>query len=100
MSSIIAPAQRAHRLVGHGDAPVLSEVANSSSSRQDAPSRYRVAVPAARSALPRERFSPLTRTGHWRHRNLAVQQFQPPGAMLVLYVGNAGPNRQRPIDSE
>ena len=58
------PAQRAHRLVGHGDAPVLSEAANSSSSRQDAPSRYRVAVPAARSALPRERFSPLT---HLRH---------------------------------
>src|SRR5260221_1934218 len=54
-----APAQRAHRLVGHGDAPVLSEVANSSSSRQDAPSRYRVAVPVARSALPHERFSPL-----------------------------------------
>jgi hypothetical protein len=46
-------------LVGHGDAPVLSEVANSSSSRQDAPFRYRVAVPVARSALPRERFSPL-----------------------------------------
>src|SRR4029453_1520955 len=42
-----------------GDAPVLSEVANSSSSRQDASSRYRVAVPAARGALPRERFSPL-----------------------------------------
>ena len=57
-------AQRAHRLVGHGDAPVLSEVANSSSSKQDAPSRYRVAVPAARSALPRERFSPLTHIGH------------------------------------
>src|SRR5262249_22495395 len=58
-----APAQRAHRLVGHGDAPVLSEVANSSSSRQGAPSRYRVAVPAARSALPRERFSPLAQSG-------------------------------------
>src|SRR5262249_8881650 len=28
--------------VGHGDAPVLSEVANSSSSRQDVPSCYRV----------------------------------------------------------
>jgi hypothetical protein len=39
--------------------PVLSEVANSSSSRQDAPPRYRVAVPVARSALPRERFSPM-----------------------------------------
>src|SRR5437899_12891087 len=61
-----APAQRAHRLVGHGDAPVLSEVANSSSSKQDAPSRYRVAVPAARSALPRERFSPLTPMRHRR----------------------------------
>src|SRR5262245_40602450 len=46
-----------------GDAPVLSEVANSSSSRQDASSRYRVAVPAARGALPRERFSPLALFG-------------------------------------
>src|SRR5262245_30263282 len=46
-----------------GDAPVLSEVANSSSSRQDASSRYRVAVPAARGALPRERFSPLALLG-------------------------------------
>src|SRR5260370_13231750 len=31
-----APAQRAGNLVGHGDAPVLIEVANPSSSRQDA----------------------------------------------------------------
>src|SRR5256884_9557480 len=65
MSFDHAPAQRAHRLVGHGDAPVLSEVANSSSSRQDAPSRYRVAVPVARSALPRERFSPLALFRPW-----------------------------------
>jgi len=42
----------------------LSEVANSSSSKQDAPSRYRVAVPAARSALPRERFSPVALLRH------------------------------------
>src|SRR5205807_7720984 len=34
------------------------------SSRQDAPSRYRVAVPVARSALPRERFSPLALLRH------------------------------------
>jgi len=57
------PAQRAHGLVGHGDAPVLSEVASPSSSRQDAPSRYRVGCAACRSQLPRERFSPLALFG-------------------------------------
>jgi hypothetical protein len=54
-----APAQRTHRLVGHGDAPVLSEVGSSSSSRQDAPVRYRVSRAACRSDLPRERFRPM-----------------------------------------
>jgi hypothetical protein len=34
-----APAQWADNLVGHGDAPVLREVGNPSSSRQDAPGR-------------------------------------------------------------
>src|ERR1700752_3257154 len=43
-----APAQRAHCLVGHGDAPALSEVVgNPSISRQDAPSRYRFGCVAA-----------------------------------------------------
>src|SRR4029453_7732158 len=81
-----APAQRAHRLVGHGDAPVLSEVANSSSSRQDAPSRYSVAVPAARSVLPRERFSPLTLIGHERSTFAAMH-----GPDLLYFVRNAWP---------
>src|SRR6185312_8574081 len=35
-----APAQRAHCLVGHGDAPVLSEGCEPLISRQDAPLRY------------------------------------------------------------
>src|SRR3984893_6216775 len=52
-----APAQRAHRLVGHGDAPVLREVGNPSCSRQDATLRYRLSRRACRSNLPRERFS-------------------------------------------
>src|SRR6266704_2533380 len=56
-----APAQRAHRLVGHGDAPVLSEGCEPLISGQDVPSRYRVGRVAGRSALPRERFSPLAR---------------------------------------
>src|SRR5262245_45846979 len=54
-----APAQWAHRLVGHGDAPVLSEGCEPLISRQDAPSRYRNDRAARRSKLPRERFSPL-----------------------------------------
>src|SRR5215469_15433740 len=35
-----APTQRADSLLGHGAAPVLSEVGNPSISRQDAPIRY------------------------------------------------------------
>src|SRR6267378_4586222 len=35
-----AAPQRAHGLVGHGDAPVLSEGCEPLISRQDAPSRY------------------------------------------------------------
>src|SRR5262245_31429457 len=54
-----APAQRAHRLVGHGDAPVLSEGCEPLISRQDAPSRYRSRCAVAAGALPRERFSPM-----------------------------------------
>jgi hypothetical protein len=37
-----APPQRAHCLVGYGDAPVLSEGCQPLISRQDAPSRYPV----------------------------------------------------------
>src|SRR5258708_7730560 len=41
------------------DAPVLMKVANPSSQDRTAPPRYRVGWVARRSALPRERFSPL-----------------------------------------
>src|ERR1700730_17913913 len=58
-----APPQRAHGLVGHGDAPVLSEGCQPLISRQDAPSRYRVGCVARSSALPRERFSPVAPFG-------------------------------------
>src|SRR5262245_11832227 len=54
-----APAQRAYCLVGHGDAPVLSEGCEPLISRQDAPLRYRLGCAASRSLLPRERFSSL-----------------------------------------
>src|SRR5262245_28866862 len=57
-----APAQRAYCLVGHGDAPVLSEGCEPLISRQDAPLRYRLGCAASRSLLPRERFSSLTPT--------------------------------------
>src|SRR5258705_11846566 len=56
---------QAHGLVGHGDAPVLSEGCEPLISGQDVPLRYRVGCVASRSKLPRERFSPLTQPGHW-----------------------------------
>jgi hypothetical protein len=59
-----APAQRAYCLVGHRDAPVLGEGCEPLISRQDAPLRYPVGCPACCSALPRERFSPMTLNGH------------------------------------
>src|SRR5882724_13144564 len=58
-----APAQWAHCLVGHGDAPVLSEGCEPLISRQDAPARYPIRCVAGRSKLPRERFSPMARSG-------------------------------------
>src|SRR5262249_42200221 len=59
-----APAQRAHCLVGHGDAPVLSEGCEPLISRQDAPLRYRLGCVASPGAIPRERFSPLALRRH------------------------------------
>src|ERR1700730_7449482 len=61
-----APTQRAYRLFGHGDAPVLSEGCEPLISRQDASPRYPFAPAAATSSLPRERFSPLTQSRHRR----------------------------------
>lgn len=58
-----APAQRAHRLAGHGDAPVLGEGCEFPISRQHALLRYPLGCIASRSGVPRERFSPLTRKG-------------------------------------
>jgi hypothetical protein len=49
-----APAQRAHCLVGHGDAPVLSEGWEPFISRQDAPLRYPLDCVASPGALPPE----------------------------------------------
>jgi len=49
------PPQWAHGLVGHGNAPVLSEGCEPLISRQDVPLRYRVGCVASRSKLPRER---------------------------------------------
>jgi hypothetical protein len=47
-----APPQRAHGLVGHGDAPVLSEGCEPHL-KTGRPPRYRVACVARRSQLPR-----------------------------------------------
>src|SRR5258708_2093248 len=44
--------QWAHGLVGHGDAPVLSEGCEPLISRQDVPLRYRVGCVASRSPTP------------------------------------------------
>src|SRR5215831_16500274 len=47
-----APTQRADSLLGHGAAPVLSEVANPSISRQDAPIRYTMSCARGGTAAP------------------------------------------------
>src|SRR5215467_3613233 len=47
-----APTQRADGLLGHGDAPVLSEVGNPSISRQDAPIRYIMSCTRGGTAAP------------------------------------------------
>src|SRR5258706_7360750 len=67
--------QWAHGLVGHGDAPVLSEGCEPLISRQDVPLRYRVGCVASRSKLPRERFSPLTQK---RHSPMTAAWYPPP----------------------
>src|SRR5450755_2430911 len=54
--------QRAYGLIGHGGCSCLDEGCEPLISRQDAPARYRVGSVARRSALPRERFSPLTQS--------------------------------------
>src|SRR5262245_16868559 len=56
-----APTQRAYRLLGHGDAPVLSEVVETPRSQDRThPSATLEPRPRRhRSTLPRERFSPL-----------------------------------------
>jgi len=61
------------------DAPVLSEGCEPLISRQDAPSRYRVGRAAGHSALPHERFSPVTRSGqnHARHRITRFRSHDP-----------------------
>src|SRR6478736_1818775 len=69
-----APPQWAHGLLGHGDAPVLSEGCEPLISRQDAPSRYRIGCVARRVTLPRERFSPLTHSGLTRLQIDALQE--------------------------
>src|SRR5215469_10577845 len=66
-----APAQRAHRLVGHGGAPVLSEVGATPRSQDRT---LPLATPIdncpyrAAGGLPRERFSPMALPGPPRLR--------------------------------
>src|ERR1035441_8556993 len=55
---------RAYGLIGHEGCSCLDEGCEPLISRQDAPPRYRVGCVARRSALPRERFSPLALFGH------------------------------------
>src|SRR5215469_15352077 len=65
-----APAQRAHGLLGHGGAPVLSEVvATPQSQDRTLPLATPVDSCASRApgALPRERFSPLAPNRRFPH---------------------------------
>src|ERR1700684_2563376 len=55
--------QRAYGLIGHEGCSCLDEGCEPLISRQDAPSCYRVGCVVRRGALPRERFSPLARSG-------------------------------------
>src|SRR5580765_5953896 len=59
-----APPQRAYGLIGHEGCSCLGEGCEPLISRQDAPWRYRVGCVAGSRKLPRERFSPLARSGH------------------------------------
>src|SRR5258708_17609197 len=61
-----APTQRADGLLGHGDAPVLSEVVETprSQDRTLPSATYELRSRRHRSTLPHERFSPLTLTGN------------------------------------
>src|SRR6202035_1457954 len=56
--------QRAYGLIGHRGCSCLDGGCRNPISRQDAPWRYPICRAASRSELPRERFSPLTRSGH------------------------------------
>src|SRR5437660_12645535 len=62
--------QRAYGLIGHEGCSCLDEGCEPLISRQDAPPRYRVGWVARRSALPRERFSPLTHSENQTVPNL------------------------------
>src|SRR5215471_3436857 len=60
-----APTQRADSLLGHGDAPVLSEGCKPLHLKtgRSYPLHYELRSRRHRSSLPRERFSPLARLG-------------------------------------
>src|SRR5260221_11695727 len=85
------------------DAPVLMKVANPSSQDRTAPPRYRVGWVARRSALPRERFSPLAHSvislrygiwslpghsGHWSspRQSTSIDEYAPWSATMWLWV--------------
>ena len=65
-----ALSQRAYGLIGHEGCSCLGEGCEPLISRQDAPSRYPLGCVASRSALPRERFSPLAHRDYWLHRKI------------------------------
>src|SRR5664279_3615770 len=64
MSSIMRCRSGLMALSVMGDAPVLSEGCEPLISKQDALWRYPICRAANRGALPRERFSPMARSGH------------------------------------
>src|SRR5665647_2282374 len=80
--------QRAYGLVGHEGCSCLDEGCEPLISRQDAPPRYRVGRVASRGKLPRERFSPLTPSGH-RPTNERGAWFRPGpslGKMMIAVM--------------
>jgi hypothetical protein len=72
--------QRAYGLIGHGGCSCLDGGCEPLISTQDAPWRYPLGCAASRGALPRERFSPLTR------KRTSPPFMRPPGHAISSLV--------------
>src|SRR5262249_20595319 len=96
-----APAQRADGLVGHGGAPVLSEVVEHLDLTTGRFHRLRLLIitRAAPQAPYRERFSPLTPSGRRPDRNAALRRdFAAAPICYALTLGWGAMDAIRPVE--